>query len=235
MKGKCENPTADRRRERETCAECGVTVGVLQRKRHLAGAVHLHSKRIRALLAEPCITLEEIGKRLGVTRERVRQIAKLLQLESNRHGICVLNRREAERERRSKSLDELPEILRARLSKFRLQGIEVLNDGRAYYHRLIVNGRRCSWRFASAHWQARKGNRLYFHFNVSQCADFLLLVAGDPLNTVYVIPASEISSSSICIPIGSPSPGWEKRRKHSRNWEQWREAWHLLTEKQSND
>ncbi|HMD98118.1 MAG TPA: hypothetical protein VKM93_12425 [Terriglobia bacterium] len=40
--------------------------------------LHQHSRRIKALLDQECVPFAEVGRRLGVTREQVRQIAELL-------------------------------------------------------------------------------------------------------------------------------------------------------------
>ncbi len=40
--------------------------------------LHQHSRRIRALLDQECVPFSEVGRRLGVSREQVRQIAELL-------------------------------------------------------------------------------------------------------------------------------------------------------------
>jgi len=45
---------------------------------HRASVLHQHSRRIKALLDRECVPFAEVARRLGVTREQVRQIAELL-------------------------------------------------------------------------------------------------------------------------------------------------------------
>lgn len=61
---------------------------------HRRSAVHLYGPRIRILLEEDCLSFAEIGKRLRITRERVRQIARLLGFKSGhqRQDSCRVKR-----------------------------------------------------------------------------------------------------------------------------------------------
>lgn len=48
-------------------------------------------KRVKALLATNCLNYTQIGKRVGLTRERIRQIADMFGYEADsRHGICKM-------------------------------------------------------------------------------------------------------------------------------------------------
>lgn len=61
---------------------------------HLRSVFHQQGERIRALLGTPCITYQEIGNRLGVTRERIRQIHESI-LDGDgrtRQHVCTLSK-----------------------------------------------------------------------------------------------------------------------------------------------
>jgi Sigma-70, region 4 len=65
-----------RRAESTTCT-CGWVglAGRLQSVHHQQSAVHVHAEQIKELLGTERVTFQEIGRRFGLTRERVRQIA----------------------------------------------------------------------------------------------------------------------------------------------------------------
>jgi Sigma-70, region 4 len=68
-----------RRAESTTCT-CGWVglAGRLKSVHHQQSAVHVHAEQIKELLGTNRITFQEIGRRFGITRERVRQIAAAL-------------------------------------------------------------------------------------------------------------------------------------------------------------
>jgi len=65
-----------RRAESTTCS-CGWVglAGRLKSVHHQQSAVHVHAEQIKELLGTERVTFQEIGRRFGLTRERVRQIA----------------------------------------------------------------------------------------------------------------------------------------------------------------
>jgi hypothetical protein len=76
------------------CPLCGLSVERGWLSRHEASVAHRSARRIRALLRNDCITHAEIARRLGVTRERVRQVAKQFGYETGRvrHRPCAIQR-----------------------------------------------------------------------------------------------------------------------------------------------
>jgi hypothetical protein len=66
-----------------TC-ECGFPVTVRSYRYHRRSVYHRHYRRIRGLLSKDSLTFAEIGERFGITRERVRQIARQLGMTSGR-------------------------------------------------------------------------------------------------------------------------------------------------------
>jgi hypothetical protein len=66
-----------------TC-ECGFPGADRSHRDHRLSVYHRHHRRIRDLLSKDSLTFAEIGERFGVTRERVRQIARQLGMTSGR-------------------------------------------------------------------------------------------------------------------------------------------------------
>jgi hypothetical protein len=54
-------------------------------QRHLDSTIHRQGRRIAALLRQDCLTLREIGKRVGVSDEQVRNIATAQGMKRTRH------------------------------------------------------------------------------------------------------------------------------------------------------
>lgn len=74
--------------------ECGMIVR--GPKPHKAGFWHKNYRRITALLSNPCMRLEEIGNRLGVTKQAVHLYATKAGLEidqEKRRKVCTKSRR----------------------------------------------------------------------------------------------------------------------------------------------
>ena len=67
-------------------------------KRHKLSVAHRKTKLIRAMLERDCITHAEIAGRIGLTRERVRQLALKMGFADgrSRHAICRVERRRKE-------------------------------------------------------------------------------------------------------------------------------------------
>jgi hypothetical protein len=67
-------------------------------KHHTLSVAHRKGKLIRAMLLSDCITHAEIARRIGLTRERVRQLALLMGFADgrSRHAICRMRRRKKE-------------------------------------------------------------------------------------------------------------------------------------------
>jgi hypothetical protein len=66
-----------------TC-ECGFPVADRNRRDHRLSVYHRQHRRIRNLLSNNSLSFADIGDRFGITRERVRQIARQLGMESGR-------------------------------------------------------------------------------------------------------------------------------------------------------
>jgi len=104
--------------------------------RHVLSVFHRKAKLIRAMLERDCITHAEIARRIGVTRERVRQLALQMGFADgrSRHAICRM-------ERRRREMGEF--FVEAQKRGF---AVEPLGGRRAY-----INGKLCVQRKACWH------------------------------------------------------------------------------------
>ena len=77
-----------------TC-ECGLPGAGRSHRYHRLSVYHRQHRRIRDLLSNNSLSFADIGDKLGITRERVRQLARQLGLESGRqrHEQRVLHKR----------------------------------------------------------------------------------------------------------------------------------------------
>jgi hypothetical protein len=80
------------------CETCRFEVNKRGFKRHTLSVLHRKARLIRAMLERNCITHAEIARRIGVTRERVRQLALQMGFADgrSRHAICRMERRNNE-------------------------------------------------------------------------------------------------------------------------------------------
>jgi len=77
------------------CQTCQFKISASVFRRHTISVVHRKGKLIRAMLERDCITHAEIARRIGLTRERVRQLALKMGFADgrSRHAICRMERR----------------------------------------------------------------------------------------------------------------------------------------------
>jgi hypothetical protein len=118
------------------CQTCRLQFDKRGFKRHTLSVVHRKGKLMRAMLERDCITHAEIARRIGLTRERVRQLALLMGFADgrSRHAICRM-------ERRKKEMAEF--FLQAQKRGFE---VEPLGARSAY-----INGKLCVQRNACWH------------------------------------------------------------------------------------
>src|SRR5258708_35912472 len=86
------------RNSMRSCQACRFQLDKRGFKRHTLSVVHRKGKLIRAMLERDCITHAEIARRIGLTRERVRQLALQMGFADgrSRHAICRMERRKKE-------------------------------------------------------------------------------------------------------------------------------------------
>jgi hypothetical protein len=72
------------------CQTCRFELSTRGFSRYMLSVFHRKAKLIRAMLGRDCITHAQIAPRIGVTRERVRQLALQMRFASgrSRHAIC---------------------------------------------------------------------------------------------------------------------------------------------------
>src|SRR5260370_25336897 len=121
-------------------------------KRHTLSVVHRKGKLIRAMLERDCITHAEIAGRIGLTRERVRQLALKMGFADgrSRHAICRM-------ERRKKEMAEF--FVQAQKRGFE---VELLGTRTAY-----INGKLCIQRKACWH-DVGRGEYKYTYLSIRQ-------------------------------------------------------------------
>jgi hypothetical protein len=120
---------------RRYCQTCRLEFDKRGFTRHTLSVVHRKGKLIRAMLERDCITHAEIARRIGLTRERVRQLALLMGFADgrSRHAICRM-------ERRRKEMAEF--FVEAQKRGFE---VELLGKKSAYINGKICVQRRACW------------------------------------------------------------------------------------------
>src|SRR5260370_570744 len=134
------------------CQTCRLQLDKRGFKRHTLSAVHRKGKLIRAMLERNCITHAEIARRIGLTRERVRQLALQMGFADgrSRHAICRMERRKK----------EMPEFfVQAQKRGF---AVELLGTRNAY-----INGKLCIQRKACWH-DVGRGEYKYTYLSIRQ-------------------------------------------------------------------
>src|SRR5437899_6465630 len=123
------------------CQTCRLQLDKRGFKRHTLSVVHRKGKLIRAMLERDCITHAAIARRIGLTRERVRQLALQMGFADgrSRHAICRM-------ERRRKEMAEF--FVQAQKRGFE---VELLGPRSAY-----INGKLCVQRKACWHGTGKK-------------------------------------------------------------------------------
>ena len=132
------------------CQICRLEVDKSFFKRHTLSVVHRKAKLIRAMLERNCITHAEIARRIGLTRERVRQRALQMGFADgrSRHAVCRM-------ERRRKEMAEF--FVEAQKRGF---AVEPLGAKSAY-----INGKLCVQRKACWH-DIRKSEQKYTYLSI---------------------------------------------------------------------
>ena len=118
------------------CEVCRLELKERAFKRHTLSVFHRKAKLIRAMLERNCITHAEIARRIGLSRERVRQLALRMGFADgkSRHAICRI-------ERRRKAMAEF--FVKAEEHGF---AVEPLGAKSAYINGKICVQRQACWR-----------------------------------------------------------------------------------------
>jgi hypothetical protein len=225
-----EEPRQERRGrlERQLIAKLKPRLNVTP-GRQVKGVLKSQKRRLLALMERPCMTLEVVADRLGVTRQRIHQIAGELGIDTGaRRRVCTLKQHKL---REGHLLPDTHPRIIERLVALRGQGYSVQGkympkSGQMQKAAVDINGISC--RICITESPARKlrprSRVSYFTFQLPRSnAEFLILYIAQA-DVAYVVRRSWVSAS-ICIPIGRIE-GYNNIPQ--RDWEQWREAWHLL-------
>ncbi len=189
---------------------------------------------LRSMLADPTVTYERIAENLGLTKQRIGQLAKDFGVDGRQREYERIVRREP----RVINKEYLPDI-RAVVDKIRRSGIEVIpcdllhSDHRAWRSQRIVfvNGVSCSIQLRKAH-KLRPNGRHYARFDVNDATKrakvALWAMRSGRVMRVYVIPLSHLRKiSSVYIPVEGKY-AVSNNNKPRKDWTRYEEAWHLL-------
>jgi len=207
-----------------TC-ECGVTIIRPYHASHQRSVMHRHWRRLHALLSEECISYEEIGQRLGITRERVRQyhqaIAGTPGLGGQRRTVCTLRSRD-------QRWREIPDIATL-LTTCPLPVVPILTSTPLGYalNTVTIMGQRCIIRHVSL--TGPEGRYMAIHRSQPQNvgADFVLYLLPNDRGWL-VIPRDRCPTRGTQVSL-QPLTGGRGFTKHARHdWREYLNAWHLL-------
>jgi hypothetical protein len=137
---------------RRYCQTCRLELDKRGFHWHTLSVFHRKGKLIRAMLERDCITHAEIARRIGLTRERVRQLALQMGFAAgrSRHAVCRMERRKK----------EMPEFfVQAQKRGF---AVELLGPRNAY-----INGKLCIQRKACWH-DVGRGEYKYTYLSIRQ-------------------------------------------------------------------
>lgn len=194
--------------------ECGLLLKNPSNAAHTKSMIHRYGARIRRLLEHDCITFAEIGRRLRLSRERVRQIATKLGVKTGRErrSICKLTTHHA-------NLAELQAIAAQEALTFHL--VPYTDSVHAFSsHRVDIGGLRCFVGSVSG----RQGQVFSLRPPVREDYDFYL---GKSLVGWLVIPKHQMPTKPTCFVLGRDKrrPGASGTR---HDWNAFVDAWHLL-------
>jgi hypothetical protein len=221
--------------ERCSCGKVVTTKG--SARIHRAGSLHKNARRIRALLSTPCITLQNIGDRIGISRERVRQIARSVGIDTSnaaRRSVCVVNK--YNRLQATSYPKYAPRGLQEKIDNFRNRGWEIIVpltkdkvSKRLSTKTLLVNGYTTQVSVISKAFRPDKKCHVYYYHTGKprRKADFYIYHIS-PKNDTYIVPASyfeETSVENVYIPYARIE---NYNNIPQRNWSQWLENWGQL-------
>ncbi len=193
------------------CQTCRFELDKRGFSRHTLSVFHRKAKLIRAMLERNCITHAEIARRIGVTRERVRQLALQMGFADgrSRHAICRI-------ERSRKEMAEF--FLEAQKRGFE---VEPLGRKSAY-----INGKICVQRQACWH-DIGKGKYKYTYLSIYRPTGRFDICAWKlPNGHFLILPKKLVGFTQTTFnPKESESPG---TANSSHYYREYIERWNLL-------
>jgi hypothetical protein len=182
---------------------------------------HKRIPTIRRLLEQPSVGFNEIGRKVGLTRERIRQLATLMgQLAGRKRHEVARNQRLNETLLQHPVLGELVN----EANKHGLK-VEAIQARRMYETRVLINGKRCS---VSDHAPVIRNSKVYFRvtgYRMKDDVKFILVRCG---NTGWMIfPRQKAPQKTTDTVLGRDrlKPGGRNKR---HDWPQYLDAWHQL-------
>ena len=201
-----------------SCETCKITT--LLKTIHLKSVGHRQNRRIRALLRQPCISFSEIGRRLGLSRERVRQIANQYYQETGRQRqhACAISKPKLP-----------PNCLALQAEKVcREKGLAFQFAGRPFDGRqfsasaAIIANEKCVLRRCSA----RKNGNIVVRKPRSNADDVKFMLMPMPEIRWLIVPKSKWPNKSTEFQSGALRRPGATCRRH--DWRAYIDAWHLL-------
>jgi len=193
------------------CQTCRLQFNNRAFKRHTLSVVHRKAKLIRAMLERNCITHAEISRRIGLTRERVRQLALKMGFADgrSRHAICRV-------ERRRKEMSEF--FVAAQQHGF---SVEPLGRKRGY-----INGKLCVQRNACWH-DMGNGKRTYTFLSIRRpLVKFDICAWKLPDGRFLILPRKLVGFAQTSFSLEeSDRPGTNSSQHYYRDY---LERWSLL-------
>lgn len=168
---------------------------------------------IHAMLEKNCVSYAEIGRRVGLTRERIRQVAKDMGFDSGgtRMAQCAMSRA---------AVGTFFEVCTSKGLSVEL--VRRNTKGNTFFSKIgYVSGRLCKTRAAS--FRSIRGN-IYVHIYCKYLEPFDVLAALLPDNTgrYLVLPADKVPASAIMFSLNPKIPGGRGKAHHYRDYiEKW--------------
>jgi hypothetical protein len=194
--------------------------------------------RLRSMLADPTVTYERIAKNLGLTKQRIGQLAKDFGVDGRQREYERIVRREP---RIIKKFKEYPSEIRAVMNKLTRAGLRVTpynspqpstpNRVRTSLKMIVVNGALCTIQVRPA-FKFRPNGREYARLDVGRelrrAQVALFSIRRRSTMKLYVIPTSHLRNvSAVYIPAdGKYAVG--SSRKPRKDWTRYERAWHLI-------
>ena len=206
---------------RYTCPVCQVQLPTARRVHHEKSLFHNRIPTIRRLLERPSVGFNEIGRKVGLSRERIRKLATLMGQPAGR------KRHETARNQRlNEKLLQHP-VLGKLVNEARKHGlkVEAIQGLRMYKTRVLINGRLCS---VSNPEPVIKNRKLYFRISGCRMKDDVKFILVHCENTGWMIlPRHKAPQKSTRFVLGRDrlNPGGRNRR---HDWPQYLDAWHQL-------
>ncbi len=205
------------------CPQCGLP-GSITHKLHLRSVGHRQGPRIRALLEKDCLSFTEIGDRLRVTRERVRQLSGMMGFSTGhvRQYVCRIK------------TTKVPESWEVHLEEFTSHGltmepITLIRSDKSFYtlrSEVFVNSHRC---FLGHIGEAIINGRFYHHLSPTKRrnVDYEFYLSKLRSGNWMVIPGPEMPRKGGTYVVlerdlkvtGNPN---------KKDWRQYLNAWELI-------